>query len=285
VQALYEKHPYPRWASSNMHAPDSPAMGRDSSGGSNEILVAGCGTGRQLFATVAENPDARITAIDISRTSLAYARRKASDAGMADRIRFLHADILSMAGWPEQFDIVESLGVLHHMADPFAAWQVLTDRLKPGGRFKVALYSEIARSYFVQVQQMVQDQGIPPTAEGIRALRAAILARPQHDALRQNLVSAGDFYTVSAIRDLVFHVQEHRYTLPQIDGMLGRLGLEFECFLFSDSEVPGRYDAMLPDDPQRTNLANWHQYEQGNPETFLGTYMFWCRKKYPSAAG
>ena len=52
----------------------------------------------------------------------------------------MQADILDLGKLKKQFDIIESAGVLHHMKDPMAGWQVLTDRLKLGGLMKIGLY-------------------------------------------------------------------------------------------------------------------------------------------------
>ena len=45
----------------------------------------------------------------------------------------------------KKFDIIESAGVLHHMADPVAGWRTLTNCLKPNGLMKIGLYSNLAR--------------------------------------------------------------------------------------------------------------------------------------------
>ncbi len=75
------------------------------------------------------------------------------------------------------------------------------------------------------------------------------------------------FFTASECRDLLFHVQEHRFTLPQIEAALETLGLDFLGF-----EFPGAKPAAL------ASLADWHRFEAENPETFAGMYEFWVRK-------
>ena len=41
------------------------------------------------------------------------------------------------------------------------------------------------------------------------------------------ITPSGDFYTMSTFRDLLFHVQEHRFTIPKIKDCLAQLGLTF----------------------------------------------------------
>ena len=52
----------------------------------------------------------------------------------------MQADILDFKDkLNKQFDIIESIGVLHHMDNPMAGWKILTDCLKPGGLMKIGL--------------------------------------------------------------------------------------------------------------------------------------------------
>lgn len=280
VQSQYEENPYPRWISLTCFPTpsDSLPVSEEERRNSRNILIAGCGTGRHALGTAAIHPQAHVTAIDLSRASLAYAQRKAQECGLADRVDFIHADILGMDQWPSTFDIVESSGVLHHMQDPFKGWQILNNLLKPGGYFKVGLYSEMARQQIVEARAYVKNNGFPSTPEGIRACRESILKLPSTHPMRKYLMASNDFYATSLIRDLIFHVQEHRMTLPQIKGMMDRLGLICTSFALTSPETALRYDKMFPDDPGRCNMLNWHEFEQKYPETFVGMYQFWCKK-------
>lgn len=280
VQSQYEENPYPRWISlTNFPTPsDYLPLPDQERRNSRSILIAGCGTGLHALSTTAIHPQAHVTAIDLSRSSLAYAQRKARECGLADRVDFIHADILNMIEWPSTFDIVESSGVLHHMQDPFKGWQVLNKLLKPGGYFKVGLYSEVARQQIVEARTYVKDNGFPSTTEGIRACRESIFKLPSNHPMRKYLLASNDFYATSLIRDLIFHVQEHHMTLPQIKDMMDKLGLVCTSFALTSPETALKYDKMFPDDPQRCNMLNWHTFEQKYPETFVGMYQFWCKK-------
>ncbi len=280
VQAQYEEHPYPRWISMPAYAMpnDDLPFPEEERYKPYRVLVAGCGTGRQALSAAAHYPSARVTAIDLSRTSLAYGKRKAQEAGLADRIDFIHADILDMKDWDGQFNIIECSGVLHHMEDPFAGWKTLNDLLVPDGYFKIGLYSELARKQIVEARKFIAEKGYSSTDEGIRACRQEIIALPADHPMRQRLLGANDFFSMSLLRDFIFHVQEHRMTLPQIQEMMSALKLA--CISIN---VPGvthvlGYEKMFPQDIARTNLSNWHIYEEKNPDTFVSMYQFWARK-------
>ena len=73
----------------------------------------------------------RVLAIDLSLSSISYAKRKTQELGLAN-IEYAQADILKLADISRTFDVIESVGVLHHLADPFAGWRTLLSRLRPG---------------------------------------------------------------------------------------------------------------------------------------------------------
>jgi hypothetical protein len=87
-----------------------------------------------------------------------------------------------------------------------------------------------------------------------------------------------DFYGLSNCRDLIFHVQEHRFTLPQIDDALRALGLDFLGFELGDGDAMKRFRAQNPEPGALASLAKWHDFECENPRVFSRMYQFWCRK-------
>ena len=93
----------------------------------------------------------------------------------------------------------------------------------------------------------------------------------------QQLGDAQDFYSTSECRDLVFHVQEARMTLGQIEAFLGQCGLQFVGFEL-DPQVMRHYRARFSDDPRAINLGNWARFEADNQNTFAQMYRFWIQK-------
>ena len=223
---------------------------------------------------------ARVLAVDLSRASLAFAARKAGELG-AEAISFLHGDLLDLDRLDRTFDVIECVGVLHHTEDPERGLGTLAGLLRPKGLMKIGLYSETARSTHRAAQRLVRDRGDPGTAEGIRAARQHLLSLPAEHAARP-LAERADFYSLSGCRDLMFHVHERRFTLPEIATMLERAGLALIGFEFADSWVPARYRQRFPDDPTATSFENWHRYERDNPATFASMYAFWVRRGDPA---
>ena len=289
VQAQYEQQPYPRWLRAPATGGAYPlalrlrtlfphaASGAGAVPEHPSILIAGCGTGRHVAITAALNPQSRILAIDLSRASLAYAARRARESGLRN-VEFAQADILELGRLEERFDVVECSGVLHHLSDPVAGWRVLVGLLCPGGRMKIGLYSEIARRSIVAARQWIAERGYAPDPQGMRAARAAILALPA-DPPARSVADSIDFHSLSGCRDLLFHVQEHRYTLEQIEAILADLGLEFLGFEFEFAAPRLEYLREFPHDPAATSLANWARFEVRHPDTFAGMYQFWVTPK------
>ena len=93
---------------------------------------------------------------------------------------------------------------------------------------------------------------------------------------RGGILEVSDFYSLSELRDLLFHVQEHRFTLPQIQSCLSDLGLKFSGFDKKTIVESFKLTNSNPDDLY--DLDKWNAYEKANPSTFIGMYQFWCQK-------
>lgn len=87
-----------------------------------------------------------------------------------------------------------------------------------------------------------------------------------------------DMFSISACRDLLFHVQEKRLTLTEIEAFLRDNDLTFIGFEIA-SDVLHAYRSRFPDDRAATDLARWQVFETENPDTFVGMYQFWIQKK------
>ena len=236
VREQYEENPYPRWVklgipmkaqsiaavlaelklqlnSDDIRNTDSPT-----------ILIAGCGTGQHSIETASRFSNCHVTAVDLSLSSLAYARRKTDEFGFTN-IDYLQADILHLHKMGKEFDIIESGGVLHHMHDPMAGWGVLVDLFNPGGLMKIGVYSELARQHITEIREEIAALKVERSAADIRKFRKSLAE--SHEENHQRLTKSSDFFSLSMLRDLIFHVQEHCFSIPKIKTCLDELGLKF----------------------------------------------------------
>jgi SAM-dependent methyltransferase len=289
VAAQYGDYPYPRWTSLGYllrpgewrktmadHFPADRLAFMDTP---FEVLIAGCGTGIQAIAAArAYGPNAKVTAIDISKPSLGYAARMAKHF-QADNVTFIAADILHLETADElrsRFHVIESVGVLHHMADPLAGWRALLAALHPDGIMLIGLYSEIARRRWTAMRCDPSYPGTGCNDEALRKFRIDLLRRPESE-LGSEFKGIRDLYSASSFRDLMLHVCEKRYSIPELAAFLNVNALQFRGFTnIAEFE---RVRESHPGEEWPGTLAHWADYETANPTTFANMYRFWCDRR------
>jgi SAM-dependent methyltransferase len=276
VMRQYEENPYPRWTINPLNAfAADQARGRITPTAERQaerdILIAGCGTGLHAVQIAQVYPNARLLAVDVSLTSLAYARRKTRELGLRN-IEYAQADILELGEIDRTFDSIESVGVLHHLAEPTGGWRVLVSLLRPGGTMRIGLYSNVARRAIAEARAHIASRGYRATADDIRRCRQDIIRESEHWKM---LIGARDFYSMSGCRDLLFNVMEHRFTIPEIAAFLNENDLSFLAFEpFDDPTVIEKFHKQFAGAADEANLDQWHRFESGHPETFWDMYVF-----------
>ena len=287
VKSQYEDNPYPRWVKA-APAPKTEniveylyqkfplaSLNRYRRCDNPDVLIAGCGTGQHSIQSARQFQGAKVLAIDLSMSSLSYAKRKTKELGLTS-IEYAQADLLKLGALGRSFDVIESVGVLHHLADPWAGWRVLLSLLRPGGVMRLGFYSEVARQNIVKARAFIARRGYGTTANEIRRCRQDLMDSGKNTDFWTALITR-DFFSISACRDLLFHVQEHLMTLTGIGAFLCDNKLEFLGFEI-DASVLNAYKQRFPDDCAATNLEQWQIFENENPNTFYGMYQFWVRK-------
>ncbi len=276
VRQQYEESPYPRWVKAG--PPGQPAILFERRPEQvADVLIAGCGTGLSTIEFARQAQGVRVLALDLSLASLSYAKRMAQNFAVAN-IEFAHADITRLGAIGRSFDFIDVSGVLHHLADPWQGWRVLLSLLRPGGTMQVGLYSDLARRNIVAARALIAERGYRPIPQDIRRCREDIVASA--DPLLRSVTKWGDFFATNECRDLLFHVQEHRITLPEIKSFLAANAVTFAGFV-PEPAMLRRFAARFPDRAALTDLDAWHAFETEAPETFANMYLFWVRKPAP----
>lgn len=292
VSQQYEESPYPRWIATVLPSPlpfdaaitritaDSPALRWGQNRITNpRILIAGCGTGQHAVQTASHFAGSEVLAIDLSRASLAYAMRKAEELHIGN-IRFRQADILGLGALQERFNLIEAVGVLHHMENPMEGLRILTGLLEPHGFMRIGLYSRKARTYIEKARELIRSRGLPDAAAGIRSARKMFfdLAKDgsPNDVISK-VVKSSDFYSLSNCRDLLFHVQETCYDLGEIASMLDRAGLRFLGFELNPRTMQ-QFRERYPSSDDLADLQKWDAFENRYPDSFTAMYQFWCQR-------
>ncbi|MDD2897735.1 MAG: class I SAM-dependent methyltransferase [Desulfuromonadaceae bacterium] len=235
VQTHYQKHPYPiypllasvrrcdtyalnldaLWARFNRSLPPLEAR---------KILIAGCGTFSPYPYAVA-NPDVAITALDLSAQSLRRARLHCLLHGLMN-VEYRCGNLSDPAVVHEEFGLIDSFGVLHHLDDPVAGLIDLERRLVPGGIMRIMLYSRYARRQEESIRRAFRLLGIDSPADARRILKKA----PTGSRLANYLANSDEAATVSGLADALLHPRVHTYRIDGVLEMIAQTGLEIQLF-------------------------------------------------------
>ncbi len=285
VQDQYENNPYPRWE--KIALKNSPSRVIDyfdnldlkidrtiiNKWDNINVLVAGCGTGQHAITTATKYKNAFITALDLSAQSLSYAKRKAEEFEIKN-IEFVQMDLLNLSSYGKKFNIIESVGVLHHMDEPYDGWKILCDNLHFGGLIMIGLYSKIARKHIEKIRNDFNINKAQINKKNIINVRDKIIFSNSDDY--ELIKLSPDFYSFSNLVDLLFHVKEHTFTIPEISNLINRLKLIF-CG-FENYDLINFYKKFYGNESDLYNLKLWHEFELNNPRIFAGMYQFWTQK-------
>jgi SAM-dependent methyltransferase len=237
VQDFYDRYPYPppvdslekyrrvwqdprkRRAEYHLLWPGKPYSEQSS------ILIAGCGTS-QAAKHALRWPAARITAIDVSATSVGYTQELKRKYNLTNlQVNQLPIDRVSELKM--NFDQIVCTGVLHHLADPDAGLTALRNVLKPDGAIHLMVYAPYGRTGIYMLQEFCRRLGIRATNEGIGNLVSALRALPPGHPLETVLRESPDFQQEAALADALLHPQDRAYSVPQLFDFIQRGGLTF----------------------------------------------------------
>jgi SAM-dependent methyltransferase len=207
------------------------------------VLDAGCGAGR--WAVQVAKRGGRVVALDAGR-SVEVASRNGRPWGIAG----VQGDVTRLPFRPGTFDLVYSLGVLHHVPDTEAAARELVRVLRPGGTCLLYLYYALDgrglpfRAIFLTVDALRRVMSraprrvLVPLTDLIAALIYLPLARLGLLLRRLGLRRIASALPLSAYADRSFRVMrndsldrfgtrlEKRFTKTQVIDLMRRAGLE-----------------------------------------------------------
>ena len=104
-------------------------------GAGAKVADIGCGHGASTILMAQEYPQSKFVGSDYHEGSIETARRRAQEAGVADRVRFETGDAASDRG--EGYDLVTMFDCLHDMGDPVGAARQVHRSLAPDGTWMI----------------------------------------------------------------------------------------------------------------------------------------------------
>ncbi len=237
VRSFYERMPYPapltsldehrdlytnpdrRRAHYHLMWPTEPLRG------DQEILVAGCGTSQAARYALRE-PDARITAIDISDTSLRHTRELQRKYGL-ENLELHQLSIENIEELGRTFDQVVCTGVLHHLPDPDVGLRALRNVLRPQGAMHLMVYAFYGRTGIYMIQEYCRLLRISASDSDLSDLGATLQSLPAAHPIAHVMRGAMDFNHPDSLADALLHPIDRAYSVPQVYAWLERCGMSF----------------------------------------------------------
>jgi len=270
VQSFYERMPYPapltsldkhielfknpeqrRIRSLLMFPEAQPRSGQ-------QILVAGCGTSQAAKVALRE-PDAHVTAIDISRTSLGHLRALQQKHKL-ENLELRQLSILDVPSLGQTFDQIICTGVLHHLPDPDQGLRSLREVLSPDGAMQIMVYAKHGRTGIYMMQEFCRLLEIKPTRRELESLGAALKYLPDDHPLAPLLHKVKDFSEPDALADALLHPQDRAYTVPELHEWLDRCGISFGRWLEQAPYLP--QCGVVAQTPHCARIAGLPEQEQ-----------------------
>jgi SAM-dependent methyltransferase len=190
-----------------------------------EILVAGCGTSQAARYALRE-PDARITAIDVSDMSLRYTRDLQRKYNL-DNLELHQLPIESVHEIGRYFDLVVCTGVLHHLPDPDLGLRALRDVLQPNGAMRLMVYARYGRAGIYMMQEYCRLLEINASVTDLQSLSATLETLATDHPISALIRRSEDFWRPEAMADALLHPQDRAYTVPELYAWLDRCGVSF----------------------------------------------------------
>ena len=190
-----------------------------------EILIAGCGTSQAARYALRE-PDARVTAIDISETSIAHAR-KLQRRYKLENLELHQLSIENVAEIGRPFDLIICTGVLHHLVEPDIGLRALRDVLNPQGAMHLMVYARFGRAGIYMMQEYCRLLAIGTSENDLRDLSFTLDSLPAKHPITDLLTKAKDFRQPDAMADAFLHPLDRAYTVPELYSLLECCGMSF----------------------------------------------------------
>ncbi|HEY0127234.1 MAG TPA: class I SAM-dependent methyltransferase [Blastococcus sp.] len=96
------------------------------------VADVGCGMGWSSIGIATGYPAVQVDGFDVDEPSVEQARRNATEAGVADRVRFSAADVGGLTDGGE-YDLVTAFECVHDLPDPVAVLTAMRAMVRPGG--------------------------------------------------------------------------------------------------------------------------------------------------------
>ncbi|MEL6931394.1 MAG: class I SAM-dependent methyltransferase, partial [Cyanobacteria bacterium J06600_6] len=203
------------------------------------ILDAGCGTGSGTDYLINLNPEASVTAIDLSEKALEVAEERCNRSGVIAKhdkpVQFLQMKLEEATQLEGEFDFINCVGVLHHLPEPEKGIQAIAKKLKPGGILHIFVYAELGRWEISLMQKaiaLLQGDKQGDYRDGVKVGRDIFANLPEHNRLLQQEKKLWSLenHRDESFADMYVHPQEIDYNSETLFDLIEASGLDFVGF-------------------------------------------------------
>lgn len=203
------------------------------------ILDAGCGTGSGTDYLIHLNPEAEVTAIDLSEKALEVALERCRRSGVIDKhakpVKFLNLKLEEATQLEGEFDFINCVGVLHHLPEPEKGIQAIAKKLKPGGILHIFVYAELGRWEISLMQKaiaLLQGDKRGDYRDGVKVGRKIFANLPEHNRILQQEKKLWSLenHRDESFADMYVHPQEIDYNVETLFDLIEASGLDFVGF-------------------------------------------------------
>lgn len=192
------------------------------------ILVAGCGT-QQAAITAFKNPGAKVVGVDLSEASLGHQRYLRGKHGLGN-LQLYQGDLCHVGAIGQDFDLIISTGVLHHLPDPSRGLSALASVLRPEGVMGLMVYGAAGRAGVYMLQDAFRRMGLGQSEVDVARVRRVLETLPSLHPAQTYIKNAAELAEDTAIVDTFLHPQDRAYTVPQLLQWLDDSGLALQTW-------------------------------------------------------
>jgi SAM-dependent methyltransferase len=248
IRDFYTSHPFPppvdnldraraMWQDRNIHRAEHYLLWPETEYRADlDVLVAGCGTWQAAKYAIC-HPEARVTGIDVSSTSLEHTERLKQNYSLTN-LEVRQLGIENVEQLDQRFDLIICTGVLHHLADPDAGLRALRSILKPDGAMNVMVYAPYGRAGVYMMQEYCRRLGVETSPEEIRDLTTVLRYLPEHHPLLATQGGSREFPNADALADAVLNPRDRSYSVSQLFDFVESNGLKLSRWYWQAAYLP-----------------------------------------------
>lgn len=206
------------------------------------ILIAGCGANAAArFAY--EHPESDIVGIDLSAASLKHEEFLKKKHNLTNlKLHQMRIEAIPELG--QEFDFIESSGVLHHLPDPQVGLAALKKVLKPDGVMAIMLYGLYGRVGTYMLQSFFHQLGFKQEIEDVQAVKQVLQNLHPHHLAHHYMSHNSDMRFDAGIVDSFLHGIDRPYTVQDCLDLVEQGGLVFRGWInkydyYPEGQIPG----------------------------------------------